>query len=213
MKWLISILAIFLSLTVCASDSGPARSRLEVFTLNLTSLHAGFSQTVSSSDGRVQESSTGEVWLQQPDRLRWVYGGEFPELIVADGLNVWIYDEVLEQVTVRAQSASGESSPLLLLTDVSGLDQRFDVTEVGEIDGMSLLSLVTTTLEADFDRILIGISEDGVQLMTLEDAFGQRTEIRFNAIQRNPELDHSLFEFSPPDQADVVGEIVIPDSE
>ena len=32
--------------------------------------------------------------------MRWVYGGEYPETIVADGKNVWIHDEILEQVTI-----------------------------------------------------------------------------------------------------------------
>ena len=212
MKWLIFVLGIFVSLSGFADQSGLARSRLESFTNGLNSLHAGFTQKVSSQDGRVQEQSQGEVWLQKPDRLRWSYGGDFPELIVADGLNIWVYDEMLEQVTVRAQAGSGHSSPLLLLTDVSGLDQRYDVTEMGELDGLALLSLVSSQPEAEFDRILIGIGEQGVQLMTLEDAFGQRTEIRFNSIQRNPELDESLFQYSPPENADVVGEIRTPES-
>jgi outer membrane lipoprotein carrier protein len=213
MKCLVLLLGSLSVLAASASESGPARARLESFTCGLESLYAGFTQSVTSADGRVQEQSSGEVWLQKPDRLRWAYGGDFPELIVADGLNVWIYDEMLDQVTVRAQSAGGQSSPLLLLTDASGLDQRFEVTELGQMGGVALLSLVSIEPEADFERILMGLGEDGVRSMTLEDAFGQRTEILFNAVERNPDLDPVLFEFSAPEQADVVGEMALPDPE
>jgi outer membrane lipoprotein-sorting protein len=41
----------------------------------------------------------------------------------------------------------------------------------------------------------------------MEDAFGLRTEIRFQKVISNPELDPRLFTFTPPESADVIGEI------
>ncbi len=73
----------------------------------------------------------GRSGLQSPDKLRWVYSGEFPEIIVADGKNIWIYDESLEQVTVKPQSEQASDSPLMILADVSRLDEQFQVTELG----------------------------------------------------------------------------------
>ena len=139
--------------------------------------------------------------------MRWVYGGEFPELIVADGERVWLYDKLLEQVTVKAQSSLAENTPLLLLTNLESLDEQFLAREAGDYDGMNVLELVSKNTESEFDSVLLGFTGDQLVMMSLEDAFGLRTEIRFSEIVRNPELDADLFRFDPPDHVDVVGEL------
>jgi len=188
-------------------DAGPGRSSLEHFASNLETLHASFSQTITAQDGRRHEASSGEVWMKRPGLFRWAYGGEFPELIVADGVQVWMYDLLLEQVVVKPQSALAENSPLLLLTSLESLDEQFLTREVGVYDGMNLLELVSKNTESEFERVLLGFAGDELRMMTLEDAFGMRTEIRFSEMIRNPELDSDLFRFKPPDHVDVVGEI------
>jgi outer membrane lipoprotein carrier protein len=145
--------------------------------------------------------------LRRPQLFRWEYGGDFPELVVADGKNIWIYDEMLEQVTVRNQSQTALNSPLTLLTDIGQLEEQFEVREVGEADGLQLLELRSRSEESDFERILLGLRDDSLHLMVMEDAFGLRTEVKFQQIQKNPELDSGLFTFEPPESADVIGEI------
>jgi outer membrane lipoprotein carrier protein len=188
-------------------QAGPGRAQLENFSNGLESLHALFEQRVISSDGAVEDGSSGEVWLQRPGLFRWEYGGDYPERVVADGKNIWIHDEVLEQVTVKSQSDAAVNSPLTLLTDLSQLDAQFEVREVGGDGQLQLIELRSRTSESEFERILLGLSEDELRMMIMEDAFGLRTEIRFQQIERNPELDPELFSFTPPDSADVIGEI------
>ena len=194
-----------------ADESGPARSELERFANELERFQAEFTQTVKSQDGRVQDQSQGQVWLQSPDKLRWVYTGEFPEVIVADGENIWIYDESLEQVTVKPQSEQTNNTPLMILGDVSQLDEQFQVTELGEYEGMLLLELKSLDTESEFERILLGFTPGSIRMMTMEDAFGQRTEIRFENILMNPPAEPELFMFSPPEGIDVVGVAALPE--
>ena len=66
-------------------------------------------------------------------------------------------------------------------------------------------------LMAEFERILIGLDHDTVRLMTLEDAFGLRTEIRFTEVLRNPKASPERFVFVPPEGVDVVG-LELPES-
>ena len=135
--WCKSFLLLVLTLAASvlfAGSSGPARSELECFAAELEGFQADFVQTVKSQDGRVQDQTHGKVWLQSPDKLRWVYSGEFPETIVADGSNIWVYDESLQQVTVKPQSDQAADSPLMILADVSRLDQQFQVTELGDFE-------------------------------------------------------------------------------
>jgi outer membrane lipoprotein carrier protein len=170
-------------------------------------LHARFEQRVVSGDGVVEDSSDGQVWLSRPQRFRWEYGGDFPELVVADGARVWIYDITLDQVTVRDQSSAAADSPLTLLTDPGRLDEQFEVREAGEASDLQLLELRARSAESDFERILLGLRNAGLELMIMEDAFGLRTELRFQEVQRNPVLDEKLFTFEPPDGVDVIGDV------
>ena len=210
-KFFVSLVFGLLVSNGFADSSGPARSELERFTAGLDRFQAEFTQTVKSQDGRVQDETHGRVWLQSPDKLRWVYSGEFPETIVADGNNIWIYDESLQQVTVKPQSDDAADSPLMLFADVSQLDRQFQVTELGDFKDMLLLELKSLDTEAEFERILLGLDSSGIRMMAMEDAFGQRTEIYFENILKNPPADPQLFKFVPPEGADLVGVAVLPD--
>ena len=210
-QFLLLLILGFATSSVYAGNSGPARSELERFTNELDGFQADFTQTVKSQDGRIQDRTFGKVWLQTPDKLRWVYLGEFPETIVADGKNIWIHDESLQQVTVRPQSDQTADSPLMILADVSQLDSQFQVTELGDYEDMLLLELKSLDSESQFERILLGLDSNGIRMMAMEDAFGQRTEIHFENIQKNQPADPQLFSFTPPEGSDVVGAPIQPD--
>jgi outer membrane lipoprotein carrier protein len=122
-----------------------------------------------------------------------------------------MYDESLEQVTVKPQSDQAADSPLMILVDTSRIDQQFQVTELGDFEGMLLLELKSLDSESEFERILLGLDSSGVRMMAMEDAFGQRTEIRFEKILKNPPEDPQLFIFTPADGVDVVGVASLPD--
>ncbi len=208
-RFAVALLAILFALalpSVANAQSGPARVQLERFTDGLKSLHARFEQMVVNSDGLVEENSSGQVWIAHPNRFRWEYGGDFPEQVVADGEKVWLYDEMLEQVTVRPQSSLTADSPLSLLTDLSQLDVQFEVRELGDDSGLDLLELRAQNPESQFDRVLLGLDNDIIVMMAMEDAFGLRTEIRFRDIERNPPLEEELFHFTPPEGVDVIGD-------
>ena len=69
-----------------------------------------------------------------------------------------------------------------------------------------MMSLESRSAESEFERVLLGFEQGNLVLMGLEDAFGMRTELRFEAVQRNPDLDARLFRFEPPMGVDIVGE-------
>ena len=211
MKQLVILLAVILPFLAAPpaamAQAGPARAQLEQFAHELESLYAHFDQQVLKPDGLVEDKSSGEVWLLRPNRFRWQYGGEFPELVVADGQKVWLYDEMLEQVTIKEQSFMTSDSPLMLLTDVSRIEEQFEVRELGGDSGLQLLELRSRNPESEFERILLGLDKGELLLMAMEDAFGLRTEIRFREIQRNPTLDEKLFQFTPPEGVDVIGNL------
>lgn len=191
---------------VRAADAGPARTLLNQFSGDLVNLQLRFTQVVTAQNGAIQDQTFGHAALQSPDKLNWVYGGDYPETIVADGKTVWIYDEELDQVTVKPQSASVSDTPLLILTDISQLDEQFVVTELGDFENMQLLEMRSRGAESEFERVLVGLDAEGIKMMVMEDAYSQRTEIRFTDMVKNGDIDPALFSFTPPKGVDVVGQ-------
>lgn len=185
-----------------------ARDRLEAFSKGLNGLSGNFEQRTLSPDGDEQENSKGTLALRAPNQFRWQYEDPFAQLIVADGNNVWIYDEDLEQVTVRNQSQEEAQSPLTVLIDLSQLDRDFKVKSLPEAEGLLWLELQSQTKEPSFKTVRIGLSVRGPERMQLIDLIDNRTEWNFSGWKRNPVLPDSQFQFTPPKGVDVVGEPV-----
>ena len=188
-----------------------ARERMAAFTSGLKGLDGRFEQQVYDPDGRSARTSTGTVKLSAPRQFRWEYLKPSPQLIVADGNQVWIYDPDLEQVTVRNQSAEEQSSPLAALIDPTELERQYKVSEGGAADGLEWLVLAPKRAgDNSFRQARLGFGPAGLVRMEMQDALGQRTVIGFGPWQRNPKFAATTFRFTPPKGTDVVGTPVKP---
>lgn len=198
-------LAIAASLLSPAALAG-AREKMGAFTSGLKGLDGRFEQRVYDSEGRQSELSSGSVKLSAPRQFRWEYLKPAPQLIVADGDQVWIYDPDLEQVTVRSQSAEEQSSPLAVLIDPTELERQYRVSEGGSAGGLEWLVLAPKKRDdAPFQQAKLGFGAAGLVRMELQDSLGQRTVIGFGPWQRNPKFPAATFRFTPPKGTDVVG--------
>jgi outer membrane lipoprotein carrier protein len=188
------------------APKGAARQQFDAFSRNLAGLQGSFDQRVYDPNGRQSEQSSGTVKLSAPRQFRWEYLKPSPQLIVADGDQVWLYDPDLEQVTVRKQSLEEQQSPLAVLIDPTELERRYKVAEAGAAGGLSWLSLAPKAGEdAPFKKARLGFGAAGLARMELFDALGQRTVIAFSPWQRNPRFAANTFRFVPPKGTDVVG--------
>jgi len=195
-------------LAIYAPASAAARDQLVRFTRGITALDGQFSQQVFDSQGQLSESSTGRIVLAKPRQFRWEYAQPFPQLIVADGNHVWVYDPDLEQVSVRQQSTEEQQSPLAALIDPGLLERQFKISEGGDHDGLNWLVLLPQQGEdAQLQQAWLGFSDGELRQMELRDALDQRTVIVFSQWQRNPMLAADTFRFTPPAGTDVIGDM------
>lgn len=188
--------------------AGGARDALDRFTNDLKGLDGQFTQRVYDGRGQVKESSSGRVALSAPRLFRWEYAEPYPQLIVADGSKVWVYDPDLEQVTVQPQSTEERNSPLAVLIEPGRLDRDYAVEEIGDSDGLQWLSVAPKAEDdAGFQSARLGFDAGGLARMEVVDALGQRTEIAFSGWKKNPSFAAGTFTFDPPEGVDVVGDI------
>jgi outer membrane lipoprotein carrier protein len=195
---------ILVSLAAHAGDS--ARARLDAFAHNLHALRGHFTQTMTDANGHKKQTSSGTVALQTPRLFRWQTQTPYKQLIVADGSHVWTYDPDLEQVTVQQQSRSESHSPLTVLTDPKRLDKEFTVTDLGTHDGLAWMKITPRNKAQNIQSAQLGFDAHGLAEMRFTDRLGAQSVIRFSDWQRNPKLAASLFNFTPPKGADVIGD-------
>jgi len=180
--------------------------RFQAYLRDTQTARADFEQRVYDRDKKLVQQSKGSFAFLRPGRFRWTYAQPYPQVIVGDGARVWIYDEDLNQVTVRAMARALGSTPAALLAGAADVERAFELADAGQRDGLEWVQAKPREREAGFELIRLGMGAAGVQAMELVDQFGQTTVLRFSNIARNPTLDPSAFRFTPPKGADVLGE-------
>jgi outer membrane lipoprotein carrier protein len=165
-----------------------------------------FEQRVFDRNKRLVQESRGMLSFSRPGRFRWTYVKPYAQLIVGDGVRVWIYDEDLNQVTIKKLDQALGSTPAALLAGNNEAVKAFKLADRGLRDGLEWLDATPRDKDSSFTRISLGFGFSGLETMELIDSFGQVTLLRFSAFRRNGPIDAATFRFSPPKGADVIGD-------
>lgn len=170
-------------------------------------MQSGFIQEVFDDKGKLKQKSRGVVFLQRPGRFRWQYAEPDQHVIVADGRNVWVHDVELDQVTVKPTNRALSAAPVGMLLNKQPVETQFQVQEMqAEGSNLEWFHLIPHKKDSDFTSMDLGVSAQGIQEMVLEDKFGQQTYIHFQGMKLNMPADPNRFKFTPPANADVIGQ-------
>jgi outer membrane lipoprotein carrier protein len=202
-KFAQTLLVILLSFPFLLS-ADTAKSPLINFLSELESFKADFSQTLSNEQGDILETSNGEVFLQNPGKFRWVYEEPYSQLIITDGETLWLYDQDLEQVTIRDVSKTIDKTPAAIISGQENIDKYYVTTELGKIEGYDWMELTPRDIENQYSSIRLGFNKDELGMMVMFDNLGQVTRIDFNNPVRNKRFGGPLFTFEIPENVDVI---------
>jgi outer membrane lipoprotein carrier protein len=179
---------------------------LKAFISEVRSARTEFVQTVADQAGKKIQESRGSFQFARPGKFRWVYQKPFEQVIVGDGAKVWVYDKDLNQVTVKALGDALGSSPAALLAGSNNVDEAYTFSAMPRDGGVDWVEAVPKDPESSFERMRVGFRKSVLETMQLHDRLGQVTTIRFTKVERNPKLAADVFKFTPPADADVVGD-------
>lgn len=199
---------VFTGLAGAADSPTP----LDAYLGQLKTLKTEFSQTVTDSKGRKVQSADGKLVIVRPGRFRWELtphssseGGASPQLMVADGKNLWFYDRDLEQVSVKPASTALTATPAGLLSGQGDVRQWFMVSAAGRREGYDWVKVVPRQGDADIREAQLAFDKNDLRRMVLKDKLGQTVRLDFLKSERNPAVAESDVEFTPPAGADVIG--------
>ena len=194
-----------LALLLVGAARADSLDLLRDFAQNVKSGRAGFTQTVTSVDGAKKKDSSGQFEFVRPNRFRFSYAKPFEQQIVADGQKVWLYDVDLNQVTVRPMAQALGATPAALLAGGT-LDKEFELKAAPAADGFEWVQATPRVKDGPIKALRVGFKGPALAALEIVDAFGQRSMLRFTALEQNIALPDSTFQFTPPKGADVIAQ-------
>ncbi len=201
------IFAILMLLVLPFAAHAGATDKLKNFIASTRSGQADFTQVVLDKSGKRIQGASGTMQFQRPGKFRWTYLKPYEQLIVGDGERFWLHDVELNQVTVKKLDAALGSSPAALLSGNNEIERSFVLKDTGERDGLEWLQATPKAQDTSFEKFLMAFNaQSDLVVMELRDTFGHNTVLRFSNMRRNPHVSASLFSFTPPKGADVLGE-------
>ncbi len=176
-----------------------------------TDLTAEFSQSTAIKGFAKPLQSSGRVYIKRPGKLRWDYLAPTLEQIFVDNDKVQFYIPEHKQVLVGQLSKLANSqAPLHLLQGIGRLDTLYHVSpmpdEAKGQGGLPLLSLTLPEGGPDHPRIVVEVDPGSYFLRRVElhDVNGNVSTFTFSAIRPNTGLKNELFEFTAPQDVEVV---------
>ena len=176
------------------------------FSSTTKSASARFDQVVVDRSGRTVERASGTLAFARPGKFRWTYEKPTRSLLVSDGTKLWLYDQDLNQVTVKAYDRSLSSTPAALLAGKEDIASVFTLREAGEENGLAWVAATPKEKDTGFESAKMGMKGKALAAMELVDQLGGRTLITFSDFKSNPALAAEMFRFTPPKGADVLDE-------
>jgi outer membrane lipoprotein carrier protein len=211
-------LALVVVLAGVPVASGPARAQAPSALLRCVQdrygskrdLTAAFAQESRVSSLGRPRTRSGRLFFQAPGRMRWEYDGPDPQVIVADGSQLWFYRPDRQQVVVQPMDAAfTRQTPLLFMMGRGDFAAEFSWEEralVPGSGGVVSVELRPRVEAPDLVRLVLEVVAGECRLAgtVVEDAFGNVTRLAFSGERTDAGLDAALFRFTPPAGTEVV---------
>lgn len=183
-----------------------ALEQFKRFVSSTQSASGEFTQRLVKTDSgtvKLSNVSSGNFVFARPGKFIWHYQKPYQQLLQADGEQLYIYDQDLNQVTTRKLGTALGSSPAAILFGSNDLAQNFTLKQGATKDGLEWLEATPKRKDSTFDHIGIGLRNDVPEAMELRDSFGQVSLLTFTHFEKNPPLKVDSFKFIMPKGADV----------
>ncbi|MCF6288838.1 MAG: outer membrane lipoprotein chaperone LolA [Proteobacteria bacterium] len=189
-----------------ATPESEANKLLDNVRKDLVSLHADFSQYEIDINGKFTEKQYGKVWLSSPNKFKWQYLKPIPQLIIASGTQLWIYDADLEQVTIRKQD--NKQNPIYVLLNKQATEKNYKVSLVAQDqeskDKTQWIKMLPNKPSDEVKVVWLGIENNNLTSLKLQNQMDNTVVFEFKNITKNPKLEESFFTFDIPKGTDII---------
>ena len=173
------------------------------------SFTARFVQTDQRVDAEVRRAE-GTVRYKRPGRMRWHYESPEEQLLVTDGETLWLYDPLLENVTIQRIERVAPGTVLAFLLGVGDLESDFrprpqTQTLLDPLQGVVLeLEPHRKMANLDFLQLEVHPETSDLRAIVLVDGAGNIRTIRLENMKRGVELADAEFVFEVTPDLEVI---------
>lgn len=174
----------------------------------MTGFQGRFTQEDRETDGRVLRAE-GKIAYRKPGRMRWQYAPPNEQLLITDGVTVWLYDPLLENVTVQPLEGLTEGTPLKFLLGAGNLTADFTcrpATLPPPADGLTYLELVAKAEIPTLAFIQLGVRPGTAALESFRmvDTQGNQRTVRLMDLKQTATFPADYFTFKIPPGMEVI---------
>ena len=210
--WIILINLLFLG-----SISHPVaeeRDLLHLIQKNYQSIRS-FSGRFVQSSHRVDteigpKKAEGLVFYKRPGKMRWLYEAPEEQLLLTNGQTMWLYDPLLENVTIQKLEKITEGTALSFLLGLGNLQADFIHRGISKNlligqDGLILeLEPKKSTANLAFIQLNVHPETYNLQSIALMDQQNNYRTIQLINMKYNLEIEDIFFEFTVTNDMEVI---------
>ena len=169
-------------------------------------VQANFAQFTTSASIKTTQKAEGVVYFKKPGMMKWEYKSPGKDIIVSDGITIWIYQQDIGQVMVGNALDNGTSISNSFLAGIGNLKKDFDI-ELAEQDNVAyLLKLNPKTSQPNVQKLYIAVDKKTFLVIKtlVYDMMGNETKVVFENMKTNQSLSDSIFKFKIPEGVKVI---------
>ena len=179
--------------------------------LEMQSFQGNFQQTTIIESEARRASASGMIAYQRPGKMRWEYQEPDPQLLVTDGNTLWLYDHLLENVTIQELAVVTDGTALAFLLGAGELtddftQRRMQKSLLDSDKSWKVLELVPNREKSAIEFLQLGVdSESGnLEALLFKDNSGSVRIIEFEALSYNVGFSEGFFSFEIPPGMEVI---------
>ncbi|MEW5908657.1 MAG: outer membrane lipoprotein carrier protein LolA [Thermodesulfobacteriota bacterium] len=169
---------------------------------------ARFDQISTLAAMDVSDKASGKVFMKQGGKMRWEYEKPETQIIITDGVDLWIYRPQDLQVMVgKAPNLFGDGKGIGFLSDIRQIRKYFNISlEPKGANPSYTLKLLPKKRRPDLADIRLSVEPETflVEQIVTRNTYKDETRISLSDYRFGLHLNDSLFTFIIPKNVDIL---------
>jgi len=178
---------------------------------SILSFSGHFKQTSFRANSEiVPRTAEGEVSYKRPGKMRWLYAPPEEQLLVTNGETLWLYDTLLENVTIQKLEKLTDGTALSFLLGLGDLNEDFKRRKISKSLLKNPQGLIVElephkeTANLAFIQLEVDPENYNLRTIALMDQQGNYRTITLESMSYNLALEDEFFEFEVSAEMEVI---------
>ena len=177
---------------------------------SIQSFSGHFVQTSYRNNTETVRRAEGLVSYKRPGKMRWLYEVPEEQLLVTNGETLWLFDPLLENVTIQKLEKLTDGTALSFLLGLGDLQEDFNRRLISQVFLTSPDALIVelepkkAAANLSFIQLAVHPVTYNLQIIALMDQEGNYRTIELESMQYNLVLEDDFFEFKVTEDMEVI---------